>query len=266
MSTETSPSTPPTHAAASRSAWRSTIGAIALDAAPPLAIFAMLRALGVPDVLAYTAGAVVPLGRLIADRWRGRPFNVISGLIAVCLVVSVVLALTTGDARAVIARGGVIYLALTVAAAASVPTRNPLMLLLSRYFARRTRPDAVAQLDELYHRTPVLRAMRRVTAVWALAFGVSGLACVVCAYTLPIAVAAVVTSLLEPAIAMVLAAGTGRYLRRSAATLATPPVAPEDLDNDGSHVVVPVTDGGSPTVPEDRSPATARPARHPSAS
>lgn len=225
--------TPPSTAVVSRSAWRSTIGAIAFDAVPPLAIFFVLRALGVPDVLAYTAGAIVPLGRLVADRWRGRPFNVISGLIAVCLVASVVLALTTGDARTAIARGGVIYLALTVAAAVSVPTRHPLMLLLARYFARRTRPDAVAQLDALYHQPPVLRAMRRVTLVWALAFGISGLACVVCAYTLPIATAAVVTSLLEPVIALVLAGVTGRYLRRSAASLAAAPVASGDADDDG---------------------------------
>ena len=223
MATETSPSNPSGRDAASRSAWRSTIGAVVLDAAPPLVIFFVLRALGVPDVLAYTAGAVVPLGRLLADRWRGRPLNVVSGLIAVCLVASLVLALTTGDARAAIARGGVIYLALALAAAASVGTRSPLMLLLSRYFTARTRPDAAARLDEFYHQTPVLRAMRRVTAVWALAFLVSGMACVVCAYTLPVAVAAVVTSLVEPVIALVLAGATGRYLRRSVTPLAAVP-------------------------------------------
>lgn len=236
-----SPDAPPSNisassAAASRSAWRSMIGAITLDVAPPLLIFFALRALGVSDVLAYTAGSVVPIARLIADRWRGRPFNAISGLIAICLVVSVVLALTTGDARAVIARGGVIFLALTLATAASIPTRNPLMLVLSRYFAVRARPDKAAQFDGIYHQPRALRAMRRVTALWALAFAFSGLACVLCAYTLPVAVAAIVTSLLEPAMGMILAGATARYLRRAAATSATTPSAPENTSHEATVV------------------------------
>jgi hypothetical protein len=218
------------HAAApSPSAWRSTLRAVAVDAVPPLLIFFVLRALGVPDVLAYTAGSVVPLARLVVDRWRGRPFNAISALVAVCLLVSVVLALTTGDARAVIARGGVIYLALTITAIASVPTRNPLMLALSRYFAVRARPEAAERFDEVFREPGPLRAMRRVTVVWALAFALSGAACVVCAYTLPVTVAATVNSLFEPVIAMVLAGGTARYMRRTMASLAAARSAPASV-------------------------------------
>ena len=201
-------------AATPRSAWRSTIGAIAVDAVPPLLIFYVLRALGVSDVLAFTAGSIVPLVRLVVDRWRRRPFNVISALVAGCLLVSVVLALTTGVARAVIARGGVIYLAVALAAAVSLPTRSPLMLLLSRHVVVRSGPDAAARFDTVFGRPEGLRAMRRVTALWALAFTISAVACVACAYTLPITAAATATSLLEPVIAMVLGAVTARYLRR----------------------------------------------------
>jgi hypothetical protein len=208
-----------TGSAAPRRAWRSTLGAVAVDAGPPLLIFYVLHALGVNDVLAYTAGSVVPLARLIADRWRGRPFNAISVLVAVFLVASVILALVTDDARAVIARGGLIYLALAVAAAVSVPTRKPLMLLLARYFTIRARPESAAQFDEIYRRPSGLRAMRTVTAVWGLAFGISALACVACAYTLPVTVSATVTSLVEPVIAMALAGGTARYLRRAVTSL-----------------------------------------------
>jgi hypothetical protein len=96
-------------------------------------------------VLAYVAGSIVPVVRLIADRLRGRPFTAISGLVVVFLVVSVGLALITQDARAAIARGGLIFLAIAIAAAVSVATRSPLMLSLSGYFAVSARPDEAAR-------------------------------------------------------------------------------------------------------------------------
>lgn len=223
--TPSSPDPATTGNAAAPSAWRTTMRSIALDALPPLLIFYLLNALGVPDVLAYTAGSIVPLARLVADKLRGRPFNVVSGLIAVFLLVSVALALVTADARTVIARGGVIFLAITLAALVSIPTRTPLMLALSRYFAVRARPESAPRFDELFRQPHTLRAMRRVTAVWALAFALGGVACVVCAYTLPITLAATATSLIEPIISLALAGATGRYLRRSIAPLRTAPTA-----------------------------------------
>jgi hypothetical protein len=74
--------------------------------------------------------------------------SAISGLVVVFLVVSAGLALITQDARAAIARGGLIFLAIAIAAAVSVATRSPLSL---------------ARPDEAYRRPPVLRAMRVVT-------------------------------------------------------------------------------------------------------
>jgi hypothetical protein len=197
--------------------WRTTARAIVVDAVPPLVIFYVLHALGVVDVLAYLAGAVVPLSRLLIDRLRGRPFNAISGLVAVFLVVSVILAAVTHDIRAVMARGGVVYLAIALVFAGSLATRHPLMLAISRYFTVRTRPDAATAFDARYRAQPrARRAMRLVTAAWAVSFGLSAVACVICAYTLPITLAATVTSLLEPAVAIVLAAASVRYLRRVA--------------------------------------------------
>ncbi len=246
MTTPTPPSASAPNAEGTRSAWRSTLLAVVTDVAPSLLIFFALRAFGISDALAYTAGSVVPLARLIADRLRGRPLNAISGLILISFVVSVVLVLLTQDARAVIARGSLIYLALGVAAAVSVPTRSPLMLLLSRYFTVHARPEATARFDEVFHHPRGLRTMRIVTSLWALAFGVSALACVVCAYTLPITVAAIVTSLIEPIIAIILAVGTGRYLRRTlaplflAATTSTPG-PPQDPADTSSDPDIPIT-------------------------
>jgi hypothetical protein len=179
---------------------------------------------------------------MIADRLRGRPLNAISGVILIFFAVSVVLALLTHDPRLVIARSSLIYLALAVAAAASVPTRNPLMLLLSRYFTAHARPEAVTRLNAVFRDPRGLRTMRILTAVWALAFGVSALAFVVCAYTLPVTVSATVTSLIEPIIAILLALGTGRYLRRALAPLLLAArtsrpelsLAPADTSNDSA--------------------------------
>ncbi|MFF7987957.1 VC0807 family protein [Streptomyces sp. NPDC007901] len=236
------PDAGPSDSATTRSAWRSTLAAIAVDAGPPLLIFFVLHACGVGDVVAYTAGSVVPLVRLIADRWRGRPFNVISGLVVVFLVVSVALAVVTDDARAVIARGGLIYLALAVAAAVSIPTRSPAMLLLSRYVAVRARPETATRFDETFRRPSALRAMRMVTAVWALGFAICALACVVCAYTLPVTEAATATSLVEPVTAMILAGGTARYMRRA---LAGSPLTESAADP-------PQDRAGSPDAPTSR--------------
>lgn len=221
------------------SAWRATLLSLVVDVAPSLLIFYVLQAFGISDVLAYLAGSVVPLARLIADRLRGRPFNAISGLILVFLVVSVVLALVTHDVRAVIARGGLIYLALAIAAAVSVPTRSPLMLLLARYFTTRNQPEAATRFNAIFRHPRGLRAMRILTAVWVLAFGVSALACVAFAYTLPVTVSAAATSLIEPVIALIVTIGTIRYLRRSLAplfrTAATPSPSPSQTPTDTSN-------------------------------
>lgn len=224
-----------------RRALRSTLLAVVFDAGPPLLIFFVLRALGAGDVIAYSAGSVVPLVRLIVDRLCGRSFNAISGLIVIFLVVSVVLALVTDDARAVIARGGLIYLVLALVAAVSVPTRSPAMLVLSRYVAVRARPEAATRFDEVFRRPSALRAMRLVTVVWALGFLIAAVACVVCAYTLPVTLAATVTSLVEPVTAMILAGGTARYMRRVVASANLTPSAPNPLQAPASAPNAPTT-------------------------
>lgn len=191
------------------------LGSIALDAAPPLSIFYVLHALGVSDVIAYTVGGIVPLVRLVVDRFRGRPFNIVSGLVLALLVVSVVLALLTHDARAVIARGGVIYLVLALIAAATVPTTKPVMLVLSRRVAVSAHPESAEKFDATFAQPAGLRAMRVLTAAWAVGFLISAIVCVVCAYELPVTAAATVTALVEPLTAVVLAAGTTPFLRRA---------------------------------------------------
>ncbi|WP_328379016.1 hypothetical protein OG372_28715 [Streptomyces sp. NBC_01020] len=226
------------------SAWRSILLNLVVDVVPSILVFYVLRAFGISDVLAYLAGSVVPLARLIADRLRGRPFNAISGLILIFLVVSMVLALVTHDARAVIARGGLIYLALAVAAAVSVPTRSPLILLIARYFTIRNRPDAAPRFNAVSRQPRGLRAMRILTVLWAVAFGVSALACVAFAYTLPVTVSAAATSLVEPVMALLVAVGTGRYMRRSLAPLFKAAATPS---SDPSQPPAGTFEGGSDT-------------------
>lgn len=205
-----------------QSVWRPALRTIAVDALPPLAVFFILRACGVSNVIAYTAGGIVPLTRLIIDRVRQRPFNAISGVIAALLFVSVILAVLTHDARAVIARGGVIYLVIATVAAVSIPTRKPAVLLLSRHVAVRSNPEAAHWFDERFADPQAVRAMRIVTAGWAVGFAVSAALCVGLAYTLPISVAAVASSLIEPLAVLLLAAVTVPFLRRTMTSPASP--------------------------------------------
>lgn len=204
---------------------RSALLAILVDAAPPLVVFFVLQSLGVSDVIAYTAGGVVPLARLVIDRVRHRPFNAISAMVLLLLVVSVVLALVTHDARAVIARGGVIYLAVALVALGSLFTARPAMLVLSRYVAVRSHPESADRFDEVFGQPRARRAMRVVTAGWAVGFLVAAVVCVVSAYALPLDAAAVVTSLVEPVTALLLAALTTPFLRRALASLRDRPTA-----------------------------------------
>ena len=209
-----------------RTTWRPVLRAVLGDAVPPLAVFFALTALGVSDVIAYTAGGVVPVTRLIVDRILRRPFNAVSGMIAALLLVSVVLAIVTHDARAVIARGGVTYLVLAVVGIASLATRKPAVLLLSRHIATRAGADATARFDETFAGPQAVRAMRIVTATWAAGLTVSAILCVAAAYSLPIAAAAVTSSLIEPAAALVLAAGTMPLLRHTMTPRAAVTVEP----------------------------------------
>lgn len=227
-----------------QSVWRPALRTIAIDALPPLAVFFILKACGVSDVIAYTAGGIVPLTRLIIDRVRRRPFNAISGVIAALLVVSVILAILTHDARAVIARGGVIYLVIAAVAAVSVPTRRPAVLLISRHVAVRSNPEAAHWFDEKLADPQALRAMRIVTAGWAIGFAVSAVLCVVVAYTLPVSAAAVASSLIEPLAVLLLAAATVPFLQRT--------------------MTSPATTSPATTAPATTAPTTTAPADQPS--
>jgi hypothetical protein len=204
-------------AAEQKTDWRGLLRGVAADALPPLVIFFALRACGAPDLIAYSAGAVIPLARLVIDRIRGRPFNAISAAAGLFLVVSVVLAVISQDTRTVMARGSYLYLAAALACGVSLCTRTPLMLAISRYFLVRSRPELAEAFDAKYRTSrAAMQPMKHVTAVWAAGFGISAAGCALAAYTLPIPVAATVTSLLEPVVALAIAAWTVRYLKRAA--------------------------------------------------
>ena len=202
--------------ATSRSAWRTTIGLILIDAVPPLAIFFILNGFGVAAVVAYTAGAAVPAVRLIIDLLRGKPFNAISALVGVFLLVSIILAVTTADVRAVMARGAVIYLALALVFAGSLLIGRPLVFVIMRYHAVRLDPRIGQIFDQRFATNTVFRhAVRTTTGVYSVVFMATAVACAIAAYTLPVPVAATVTGLLELLASLVVVAWSIRYLRRS---------------------------------------------------
>lgn len=195
--------------------WKVMARSVAADVIPPLLLLALLKALGMSDVIAYTAGAGVPGVRMLVDRLRGKPFSVISALVAALLILSVVLAVTTQDVRVVMARGALLYGLVAIAFGISLVAGRPVMFQFTKYYAVKADPAAGPMLEQRYRTSPQYRSMMRTaTVVWIAGFLCIAVACATAAFTLPMAAAAILNNLLEPLCALALAAWSRQYMKR----------------------------------------------------
>jgi len=168
----------------------SSITSLVIDVAIPLAIYYLLHAgLGVPLVTAMAASSVIPAARALQAAIRDRELNQLAALMLGLNVASIVVSLISGDARLLFAREAAISSVVGIGALATVLAgRTPMFAPGVQAFmtrGERRREQAWRRLVCTDRRFAAM--LCRHTLVWGVVLLADCAARVVCAYTVPVA-------------------------------------------------------------------------------
>lgn len=178
-----SDATPTTAAAAGdhdRSIWVSVL----VDVVAPVAIYYVLRLLGVDQVLALLGGAAAPALRGAQVALRHRRLDALAGVTLSVIVLTVLTSFVTGDARFALARDAVITLAVGIWILVTLRSARPFIYTFSTAFMGSTERGLWV---ECWDRSAKFRhGMRVHTVIWGVGMMIDAGIRVLMAYTLPV--------------------------------------------------------------------------------
>lgn len=167
-----------------RASWSRTLLALTLDVIAPLAVFYVARGLGANQWLALVLGVIAPVGAIVLTWTRQRQLDSTAVFMIVAMALSLVVALFTGDTRALLARESWVTGALGLWMLVSLTLSRPFLLDVA---IKISPPDAAQRYDDLWRHNAVFhRWMRWASVAWGAAFLADAIARVVMAYTLSI--------------------------------------------------------------------------------
>ncbi|MFF4591377.1 VC0807 family protein [Streptomyces sp. NPDC001388] len=159
---------------------------VLVDLGVPIGLYYGLTAAGVSDVLALTAGAVVPGAATLVRFARTRRVDVLGVFVTTMLVLSIVVSLAGGSARLLLVRDGWLTAVAGLGFLVSLRGRRPLAFGFSRRLLER-RASGGRDWDELWDEEPDFRRIWRVTTViWGVGLLVDSGIRTLMAYTLPV--------------------------------------------------------------------------------
>jgi hypothetical protein len=168
----------------------SSITALVIDVAIPLAIYYLLHdGLGVSLVTAMAASSVIPAARALQAAIRDHELNQLAALMLGLNLASVVISLIAGDARLLFAREAAISSVVGIGALATVLAgRTPMFAPGVEAFMTRGERRRERAWSHLVCTDRRFEAMlRRHTVIWGAVLLADCAARVVCAYTVPVA-------------------------------------------------------------------------------
>jgi hypothetical protein len=186
---------------------------LARDVVLPYLAYLGLHALGVSNVLALAAGAVVSAAVVAGEMVRHRRVDALALIVLVTLILAVVVSLISGNARVTLARDCLITGGLGVMFLASLTRRRPLVFHLLAPLAAARDPRGRAGVEDRFQGSSELRSVLRVsTAVWGLLLLADGLLRLLAALLLPVPQAATAATVLTIATVAVLVGWLRFYL------------------------------------------------------
>jgi hypothetical protein len=195
--------------------WGPVARVLARDVLLPYVVYLGLRAAGVSNLRALVGGAVVALLLVVVDAIRRRRLNALSLLVMLTLVLSVVVALISGNARVTLARDCVITGGLGLLFLASLLRHHPVLYQVLAPLAAARSPDGEAGFAARYEQSPDLRAALRVTtAVWGVVLLADAALRLTAVALLPVPDAATAATALTIATVVVLVGWLRFYLPR----------------------------------------------------
>jgi hypothetical protein len=167
---------------------RATLLPLALDIAIPLAIYYGLHAgFGVSLVASLAASSVLPAVRSVVEFARHRKLEGLAALMLAVNVASLVVNVTTGDARLMMAKDSVVSSVVGFGILVSVWRGAPVMSAGMKPFVTRGNPEKIKAWDRLAETSARFRSLeKRYSLIWAVALLADCAARIVGAYSLPV--------------------------------------------------------------------------------
>ncbi|WP_051834153.1 VC0807 family protein [Streptomyces sp. NRRL S-646] len=159
---------------------------VLIDFGIPIGLYYGLTAAGVSDVIALTAGAVVPAVATLVRFARTRRLDVLGVFVTTMMVLSIVVTVVGGSARLLLVRDGWLTAVAGLGFLVSLRGRRPLAFGFSRKLLER-RAAGGRDWDELWEEVPRFRRIWQVTTViWGIGLLVDSGIRTLMAYTLPV--------------------------------------------------------------------------------
>ena len=188
------------------------IGGLLLDIGLPVATYYLLHLLGADDWAALLAASGVAAARIVWGVLRSRTVNLFATVMLLVYGLSFVLALATGDPRALLLKGSMITggVAVVFLVTAAIG-RRPLTLAASQSFE----PARAEEIAEQYRTQPVARRAHRLSStVWGVGLMAEALLRIPVIYLLPISVAAGISEAMLIVALVLLGGWNAWYVRR----------------------------------------------------
>jgi hypothetical protein len=182
------------------------------DVVLPFALYYLLHACGVSDVLALAVGAALSLGTTGIEMLRRRRVEAFGVITVLALAAGLLVALISGDARELLIRNAWISAPFAVITLASLRSARPVTYLVTWMLMGGRR----RLLERLWRTERRFRAAwRNITVMWGVLMLVDAAARVVVAYRLPVPQVPAVDAAITLATMLALQVPTHLFLARS---------------------------------------------------
>lgn len=187
-------------------------GGLAWDVGLPVAVYYLLHALGVSDLLALLGAAVAAVARIAVVAVRRCTLNQFALIMLLVYGLGFAMALITGDPRTLLLRNSLITASIgTVFLVTAIRGRRPLTLTA----LQSAQPARAAETTRRYAVDPHVRhAFRLSSTVWGVGLLAEAVARIPLVYALPVEVAVAATEVLLIATLVALAGWNAWYVRR----------------------------------------------------
>ena len=194
------------------------VATILLNIVAPIVVYDVLSARGVADVPALLLSGIPPVIELLATIAIARRVDEFSVFVIILLILSVLVALVSGDARLLLLRESAVTGLFALVLLASLLAPRPLMFYFGRRFATDGSRDQVAWWNGLWQYPGFRRTQYGITTMWGVTLLVEAVVRIVLTYRLPVATMVVVNNVLPTALLAALVLATvvwGQRARRA---------------------------------------------------
>lgn len=167
---------------------------IALSIVAPIVVYGVATDHGVAELPALLLSGIGPVVEMAIVWLIRRRLDEVGIVVITFLVVSIVVALATRDARALLLRESVAIGLYGVFLLATVPTRWPMCFLFGRRFVTGGDPEKVVWWNGLWQYPRFRRTQRQMTTMWGATFVVESVVRGILVYQLPVATMVVINS------------------------------------------------------------------------